>query len=97
MFSDEKGMWPTWAVPTTTLSHVNGIRFVRADYDLTTDVYETSSARQAYLLECRLFHRHDPIDNEIHPRVPAGTNWRCPVRGLPLVVIKAVSESPRED
>lgn len=55
--------------------------FTQGDYDLTTDIYETSSAREAYLLECRLFHRHNPIDNEIHPRVPAGTNWRCPVRG----------------
>ncbi len=55
--------------------------FRKGDYDLTTTIYETSSKREAYLLECRLFHRHDPIDNQIHPRVPAGTNWRCPVKG----------------
>lgn len=52
-------------------------------YDLTSTIYRTSSARQAYLLECRLYHRHDPIDNQIHPRVPDGTNWRCPVSGCP--------------
>jgi len=54
------------------------------DYDLTATIYERSSAREAYLTECRLFHRHDPIDNEIHPRRPAGTSWRCPVSGCPL-------------
>jgi hypothetical protein len=51
------------------------------DYDLISDIYETSCSREAYLLECRLFHRHDPIDNEIHPQVPVGANWRCPVKG----------------
>lgn len=54
--------------------------FSQSDYDLTTTIHETSSAREAYLKECRLFHRHNPIDNEVHPRVPAGTNWRCPVK-----------------
>lgn len=58
--------------------------FGQGDYDLTSTVYPTSSARQAFLMECRLFHRHDPIDNERHPQVPAGTNWRCPVKGCPL-------------
>lgn len=53
----------------------------QANYDLTVTVYATSSSRQAYLLECRLFHKHNPCDNEIHPAVPAGTKWRCPVRG----------------
>jgi hypothetical protein len=51
-----------------------------ARYDLTVTIYETTSARQAYLLECRLFHKHRPCDNAIHPAVPAGTNWRCPVK-----------------
>jgi excinuclease UvrABC nuclease subunit len=55
--------------------------FHEGDYDLTSTVYETNSKREAYLLECRLFHKHNPIDNEIHPRIPAGTNWRCPVKG----------------
>jgi len=55
--------------------------FRQGVYDLTSDIYETSSAREAYLKECRLFHRHDPIENEIHPQVPAAANWRCPVKG----------------
>lgn len=55
----------------------------QGDYDLTVTVYETTSARQTYLLECRLFHRHRPCDNDIHPAVPAGTNWRCPVKVCP--------------
>jgi hypothetical protein len=29
----------------------------QGDYDLTSTIYPTSSARQAFLLECRLFHR----------------------------------------
>lgn len=57
--------------------------FSQGDYDLTTMIYETGSKREAYLKECRLFHKHDPIDNEVHPRVPAGANWRCPVKGCP--------------
>lgn len=54
--------------------------FAQGDYDLTSTVYSTSSPRQAFMMECRLFHRHNPIDNERHPHVPAGTNWRCPVK-----------------
>ena len=57
--------------------------FGQGEYDLTSTIYPTASARKVFLLECRLFHRHDPIDNEIHPRVPAGTNWRCPVKACP--------------
>jgi excinuclease UvrABC nuclease subunit len=55
--------------------------FWQGECDLASDLYQTTSRREAYLLECQLFHRHNPIDNEIHPRVPAGTNWRCPVEG----------------
>jgi excinuclease UvrABC nuclease subunit len=55
--------------------------FNQANYDLMTTIYETQSAREAYRKECRLFHRHGPIDNQVHPRVPVGTNWRCPVKG----------------
>jgi excinuclease UvrABC nuclease subunit len=55
--------------------------FRHGEYDLASDIYETTSRREAYRLECRLFHRHNPIDNEIHPQVPAGTAWRCPVKG----------------
>ena len=52
-------------------------------YDCNYDVYPVSSARQAYLLECRLFHRHDPPDNLRHPAAPPGTNWRCPDKSCP--------------
>lgn len=51
------------------------------DYDLTSTIHPTSSARQAFLKECRLYHLHAPIDNLIHPHVPVGTAWRCPVTG----------------
>ena len=57
--------------------------FRQGSYDLTMTWYETTSARQAYLMECRLFHRHTPSDNEKHPAVPAGANWRCPANGCP--------------
>lgn len=44
--------------------------------------YETSPMN-AYRTECELWHRYQPPDNINHPAVPAGTNWRCPVRGCP--------------
>lgn len=50
-------------------------------YDRTYEVLPLSSARQAYLEECRLFHRHAPADNLRHPAVPRRMNWRCPVKG----------------
>src|SRR5580704_12825117 len=48
------------------------ILFRQADYALMVTVYETTSARQAYLLECRLFQRHRPceITKFILPCVP---------------------------
>jgi excinuclease UvrABC nuclease subunit len=51
-----------------------------AKYDRQVQIIPTSSPRAAYLLECELFHKLDPSDNDFHPRVPDGTNWRCPVR-----------------
>ena len=44
--------------------------------------YETSPMN-AYRAECSLWHRYQPPDNINHPAVPAGTNWRCPVRSCP--------------
>ena len=52
-------------------------------YDSEIEVRIATSARQAYLEECRLYHRHRPADNDRHPAVPPGANWRCPVRGCP--------------
>ena len=42
--------------------------------------YETSPM-QAYKRECYLYHKYGPPDNTIHPAVPSGGNWRCPITG----------------
>ena len=52
-----------------------------ARYDNTSLIYDTTSKRQAFLLECRLWHKHRPCDNDRHPARPRGTRWRCPVPG----------------
>jgi len=39
----------------------------------------SSSAMEAYKLECRWYHKYEPTDNSIHPAVPRGMNWRCPI------------------
>ena len=49
-------------------------------YDRKVQIYRRSSPREAYRLECTLIHRYEPVDNSIHPAVPAGSNWRCPVK-----------------
>jgi hypothetical protein len=41
----------------------------------------TTSAMQAYYLECEWWHKYNPPDNSNHPAVPPGTLWRCPVVG----------------
>jgi hypothetical protein len=46
--------------------------------------YETSM-RNAYLKECRLYHKYRLDDpeigyNQMHPGVPTDANWRCPNR-----------------
>ena len=43
----------------------------------------TASSRDAYLEECKYYHRYNPPDNTTHPAVPFGTNWRCPIIGCP--------------
>lgn len=41
-----------------------------------------SSPMRAYHMECELYHRYiRTIDNQNHPAVPDGTNWRCPIEG----------------
>lgn len=42
--------------------------------------YATSPVR-AYYLECQWYHKYTPTDNSVHPAVPNGMNWRCPVAG----------------
>ncbi len=40
------------------------------------------SEKVAFDKECKTFHDFggsDQLENEEHPRAPAGTNWRCPV------------------
>ena len=37
-----------------------------------------SSAKEAFLNECRLYHRFNPADNDRHPDRPEGTNLRRP-------------------
>jgi hypothetical protein len=41
-----------------------------------------TSPRAAFLTECRNFHdfgETEGLDNEIHPRRPDDTSWKCPV------------------
>jgi hypothetical protein len=51
-----------------------------ARYDVTVTVYRTSSARQAYLLECRLSMGTGHAITRFTLQCPAGTNWRCPIK-----------------
>ena len=37
-----------------------------------------TSPRNAFLLECKMYHKYHPPDNTNHPQVPSGTYWRCP-------------------
>ena len=37
-----------------------------------------SSGREAFEMECRLFHDVDPQDNVLHPLRQPGTDWKCP-------------------
>ena|SRR5437870_3751094 len=41
--------------------------------------YDTK--KQAFENECHLYHAFSPPDNEIHPAVPDGTSYKCPVCG----------------
>ena len=39
---------------------------------------ETLSDRQAFEIQCELFHKFRPPGNHLHPDRPKGTNWVCP-------------------
>ena len=61
-----------------------GQSFRQGRYDLTMTWYETTSARQAYLKECRLFHRHAPWTTQItlpSPQEPTGAAQSADVLG----------------
>ena len=38
-----------------------------------------SPPMKCYHRECQWWHKYNPPDNSVHPAVPAGTFWRCPV------------------
>jgi hypothetical protein len=55
----------------------NGIyKYFKFDY--------ASNVRQAFEMECRLYHDLNPPDNKVHPAKPKGTYYACPVYGCPL-------------
>lgn len=41
-----------------------------------------SSPREAFEMECRLFHDVNPQDNVLHPLRQPGSAWKCPCCGL---------------
>jgi hypothetical protein len=38
----------------------------------------SSSALEAFEMECGIFHDVHPHDNALHPLRPRGTDWKCP-------------------
>ncbi len=38
----------------------------------------SSSAKNAFEDECRLYHDYNPPDNAIHPARPTNSGWACP-------------------
>jgi len=42
-----------------------------------------TSKKDAFNKECGYYHDYNPPDNESHPAVPFGTNWKCPIMGCP--------------
>ena len=49
-----------------------GYRFFKVKY--------FNSPMRAYHQECKWWHKYNPPDNDIHPAVPRGTYWRCPIK-----------------
>jgi hypothetical protein len=57
---------------------VGSYRYFRAVY--------CSSAKEAFELECTVYHSLNPINNKAHPARPAGTNYPCPVAKCKVLV-----------
>lgn len=49
-----------------------GYRFFKVKY--------LNSPMRAYHQECKWWHKYTPPDNSVHPKVPEGTYWRCPIK-----------------
>lgn len=54
-----------------------GSHIANSDYSHFMYCY-TSSAFDAFVNECHLYHDYDSAENLIHPDRPNGTNWSCP-------------------
>ncbi|MBI2861944.1 MAG: hypothetical protein HYX89_03895 [Chloroflexi bacterium] len=55
------------------LDHIGTYRYFWFEYAV--------SDREAFYGECQLYHRYNPPDNGVHPAVPPGTHYLCPVCG----------------
>ena len=55
--------------------HIDDSSYFKFEY------YRTS--KDAFEKECRLYHDFNPPGNKRHPARPAGTNYKCPVKGCP--------------
>ena len=72
---------------------INVRRVVRSDDDLASALKEfvglyshfscasATSPRNAYEMECELFHAEKPPENTSHPVRPLGADWTCPTCG----------------
>jgi len=75
---------------STDLVDLRSVYVGRSDTDLNNQLhvhvgsyklfwYECCfSAQAAFTKECALYHDFEPSDNPVHPRRPAGTDWKCP-------------------
>lgn len=56
-------------------SHVGAKRYDVFMYALA------ASPRQAFVMECEIYHGFKPRDNDVHPAGPPGSDWTCPACG----------------
>ena len=59
-------------VSTRLHAHVDAYKYFKFAY--------ATSPKDAFENECKLYHAHRAtLDNEIHPRRPDSTGWKCPI------------------
>lgn len=62
-------------------THISEKSLMTDRYYLVFKFIYANSPKNAYEMECSLWHKEKPLDNKIHPNKPEGTTYPCPICG----------------
>ncbi len=60
------------------------IKFLQGTEQRYYQYKNLNDPKEAYIWECKYYHKYNPVLNVRHPAKPEGSNVKCPISSCPL-------------